>query len=113
METTAKTRSRPALAAVVLACVVAFVAGAVVAAVASNAFGPVRVDRQVGGVVTLVNADGSSLCLTEDNGGEVCTDLLKRSDSPMPVVGQKITGVVVWTPVSTGTAQALILTSGS
>jgi hypothetical protein len=105
--------TKPVPIALVLIAVAAFLAGALIVAVASHAFGPVRLDRQVIGVVTLVNADGSSLCLTEDSGGaEFCSDVLTRANASAPTLGQRVTGTIVWTPTTGGSAQGLLVTSG-
>jgi hypothetical protein len=95
---------------VAVALAVGFLVGASVVAVASHAFGPVRLDRQVSGVVTIVNADGSSFCLDEDNGGaQFCSDVLKRADTPAPIVGQRLTGTTVWTPVPGAFSEGLLV----
>jgi hypothetical protein len=102
------------LVALVLVAVAASLAGALVVAVASHYFGPVRLDRQVTGVVTLVNSDGDSLCLTEDSGGaQFCSGLLKQANVPAPNVGKRVTGTIVWTPTQYGIEQSLLVTAGS
>ena len=57
------------LAALTLVASAAFLLGTLVVAIASNPLRPVRIDRQITGVVTVVNADGSAFCLLEDAGG--------------------------------------------
>ena len=110
--TAGPSRTRAVPVALALIGVAAFVAGALIVAVASHSLGPVRIDRQVAGVITVVNEDGSSICLTEDSGGaEFCSDVLKRADAPAPTVGQRVTGTIIWTPVAAGSAQALLVTS--
>jgi hypothetical protein len=115
MQATAKPSwTNALLVALVLVAVASSLAGALVVAVASHYFGPVRIDRQITGVVTIVNEDGSSLCLTEESGGaEFCSDLLKRANAPAPNVGQRVTGTIVWTPTQNGIGQSLLVTAGS
>jgi hypothetical protein len=98
--------------AAVLIALAGFALGAGIVAVQLTAHGPVRIDREVSGEVTLVNVDGTSVCLAEDGGGaQFCSDIVKRPEFPALAVGQRITGTVLWSPVAAGSGQLLLVTS--
>ncbi len=93
--------------------VTAFLLGALATAWFTHSLGAIRLDREVTGTVTLVNEEGSSLCLNEDRGGtQFCSELLSRPNDAAPRVGQHVTGTIVWVPISNGSAEAFIITSG-
>lgn len=81
--------------------VAAFLIGAVLggAVVASQAlsFGTVRIDRDVSGVVAVVNGPGDAVCITEDSTGtQLCSDVLQQLGSPALTVGEHVNATRIW-----------------
>ncbi len=86
---------------VAVGLVAAFLLGAAVggATVASQSLssGAIRIDRDVSGVVTVVNGPGDAICITQDSSGnQLCSDVLQRLGSPALMVGEHVNATRVW-----------------
>jgi hypothetical protein len=87
----------------------AAIGGAVVASQAVS-FGAIRIDRDVSGVVALVNAPGNAICITEDKTGtQLCSEVLEQPGSPALVVGEHVNVTRIWFSGH----DALVLTSAA
>ncbi len=80
-------------------------------ALQTHAYGVVRLDGEVAGVVSVVNQTGSAICLIKDSdGSEVCSDVLQRRGDPLLTVGQSVSATSVWISDATGATAALVIT---
>ena len=96
---------------ILMAVVVGAVIGGSLVAYNVRYFGPVRVYGEDTGTITLVNAQGSAICLNEQSGTQVCADVLVSTDDPSLAVGQTITATRAWVTRNGTTLDTLILTA--
>ena len=78
----------------------------------AHLFGVVRVDRDATGVLSIVNREGSAICLAEDQtGSELCGSVLQQPGSGSLSVGQRVAVTIIWISQTSGASQALVITS--
>ena len=86
--------------------------GSATVATQAHLFGVVRVDRDATGVLSIVNREGSAICLAEDQtGSELCGSVLQQPGSGSLSVGQRVAVTIIWISQTSGASQALVITS--
>jgi hypothetical protein len=95
--------------AIGLAAIGGLVVGLALMAYWAHPFGPVRIDRDITGVVSLVNDSGSAICVTDDaKGDQICSIPLQVPGSPIVKVGDHVSVTRAWIG---GATDVLIVTA--